>query len=216
VRTSSAYVVAGGAPLAVDDWTAYGGPRSAVPVNGDTIAAMRRPPSNGTLLRDASTSTVYVVAGGSPLRVTDLAAYGDAASAVPVNSTTVARMPKAPWDGTYLETAATHEVYVVAGGAVLRITDWTPFGGSQPAALVADAAVAAMPTMPADGTFLQAAGTSTAYAVAGGRVTPVDDWAPYGGPQQAVAASPVSIAALPEGPSVVSHVPVPRLSLLLA
>ena len=201
VGAADAYVVAGGAPLAVAGWGPYGGEQRTVAVNADTLAGMRQIPADGTMIREAGGTTAYVVAGGAPLRVTDWASYGGVRATVPVSASTIAHLGATPWDGTFLEVAGTAATFVVAGGAPLAVTDWGPYGGPQPAVLVSGGTVAGMRATPADGTFLQAVGTATAYVVEGGVATPINDWGPYGGPQSAVGVSPASIAALPEAAS---------------
>jgi len=64
------YRVAGGAPLYVMNWSAFGGPQPSVDVAHSVITGMRPYPLNGTYLEGSSTGRIYVIAGGAPILLT--------------------------------------------------------------------------------------------------------------------------------------------------
>src|SRR5581483_5259797 len=103
-----------------------------------------------------------------------------------------------PADGTFIRGAETGRVYRVAGGAPLYISDWAPFGGSQPNVAVSqwsidNGARGRLLACQADGTFIRGAETGRLYRVPGGAPLYISDWAPFGGSQPNVAVSQWSI-----------------------
>lgn len=75
------------------------------------------------------------------------------------------------------------DVYRMAGGAPIYVSNWSPFGGPQPNAAVSSAAFDAYRKYPADGTFLVGSATSRTYIVAGGAPQYIGSWSIYGGAQ---------------------------------
>ena len=82
------YVIAGGAPLAVGNWSHVGGTtgKSVVPIDPSAIdnagaasgawSHLRQLPGDGTLIKGYGIATVYVIAGGAPIAVSSWAAIG--------------------------------------------------------------------------------------------------------------------------------------------
>jgi hypothetical protein len=145
------YVVAGGAPLYVTSCAAIGGCSNVIPVL--SLAGFASEPANGTELSDIS-GDVWIVAGGAPLKVTSCTAIGGCSGNVVVDPATVKAMPTAPANGTELSDIS-GDVWIVAGGAPLKVTSCTAIGGCSGNVVVDPATVKAMPTAPANGTLVE-------------------------------------------------------------
>lgn len=65
------FEIAGGAPLYVSNWAAVGGSQPVTTISQAQSNALPGVPANGTFIRDASSGTIGVVAGGSPLYVSN-------------------------------------------------------------------------------------------------------------------------------------------------
>ncbi|MDQ6730573.1 MAG: DUF1906 domain-containing protein [Actinomycetota bacterium] len=103
-----------------------------------------------------------------------------------LNSTTANASPPSPFpDGTFVEASGDPNVYRVAGGAAMLVSNWSGFGGTQPVTMTTAAQLAALPPYPASGTFVTTT-TGQAYRVAGGTTFPITNWSLFGGPQPSV------------------------------
>jgi hypothetical protein len=198
------YEFAGGAPLYVSSWSAIGGPKATIPIDGwdvanpgNPAAHLREYPADGTLINTTDDGGVYEIAGGAPLYLSSWSAIGGSRPSVGVDGWDVANAgnPYAhlrpyPADGTFLNTSA-GRVYQVAGGAPIAVSSWSVFGGVQPYATVDQWDVdnvgnpySHLLPAPLDGTVVEGlpshshwlfgGGLRTASPVAAGAV-PVDD-----------------------------------------
>ena len=77
-------------------------------------------------------------------------------------------------------------VYRIAGGAPLYVSSWGAVGGPQTAVPLSDAQFAALPSVPADGTLLDASGGGV-FVVAGGAPLYLSNYAAIGGARPGVA-----------------------------
>lgn len=134
------YEIAGGAPLLVSDWSAVGGVQAYTVITPQQFAALNPVPANGTFLQTAS-GTVYRVAGGAPMYVTNPALFG-AIAPVRVDQWNIdnvgnplSHLNAVPANGTFL-TTTTGLTYRVAGGALFGVSRWSIFGGVQRAVLI--------------------------------------------------------------------------------
>lgn len=173
--------VAGGAPVYMPDITA---PAGVVDVDDKVVDAigtdarydvLRQIPAEGTLLRAAYSGRIFVVAGGAPLRVDDVAAFGSA-RVVWVGEETVDKAGQSgangafthlrsrPPEGTYLKGRTSNDVFVVAGGSPQWIDSWDGFRARPTTSWVDDAAIDRAGTggdwdrlaaYPAEGTLLR-------------------------------------------------------------
>lgn len=203
------YRVAGGAPVYVSDFGAVPGSTSYRVLSGAEFAALPQRPRDGTVLEAGG--AVFVVAGGAALYISDYAAIGGYRPGVPVDPAAVARAGgSGPWshlsavpaDGTLLQNGS--EIFVVAGGSPLYVSDYAPLGGYRPAVPVDPAALnnAGQPGVwsslrfyPADGTLLQAGPDgSPVYLVAGGAPTYVTSYDAIGGARPATRVDPAALA----------------------
>jgi Domain of unknown function (DUF1906) len=134
------YEIAGGAPLYVSDWSDVGGAQPYTVITPQQFAALNPVPSDGTLV-ETNTGALYLIAGGAPMLVTNLAQFGnpqpflvdawDIANA----GNPASHLNAVPSNGTFL-TTTTGMTYRVAGGAPIAVTTWSVFGGAKPAVTI--------------------------------------------------------------------------------
>ncbi len=93
-------------------------------------------------------------------------------------------------------------VYRIAGGAPVYVSNWNVFGGPQPVVNVSDAQFASFPQYPRDGTFVLAG--PNVYRIAGGAPIYVGNWNAVGGPQPFTTIDPFSVDNAGQG-GVLSH-----------
>ena len=205
------FVIAGGAPLYVSNWAAIGGPQSVVGIDEWDVANITNPaahlnsvPSNGTFISSTATGMVYEIAGGAPLYVSNWSAVGGPRPTVGIDqwdltniTNPAAHMNAVPANGTFInaKTAGGQEEgsFVIAGGAPLYISSWTPFGGVPGSLVQVDAwdlqnianPAAHLDAVPLNGTFLNTT-TGHVYRVAGGAPFAVSNWNVFGGVQSYV------------------------------
>lgn len=104
------YRLAGGAPLYVHSWTAFGGAQPTIPLVATQWKALNPVPANGTFIRATATGKVYRIAGGAPIYVPNWSAFGG-----PQPTITVDR-----WDILNISSAAAHLRSVPANGTVVE------------------------------------------------------------------------------------------------
>ena len=137
---SSFFEIAGGAPLMVDEWSDVGGVQPYTVITQQQFDSLGPVPTDGTMIQ-TDNGTAYVIAGGAPLYVSDLALFGSVQPVlVDIWDVQNAGSPgsglnAAPSNGTFLETT-TGLNYRVAGGAPIGVTTWKPFGGAQPSVTI--------------------------------------------------------------------------------
>jgi hypothetical protein len=215
------YRFAGGAPVYVSTWAAFGGPKSTVAV--DQVALDRagavsgafshvlQTPADGTFVVGAQRGEVYRIVGGAPVYVSTWAAFGGARATTGVDQNAIDSAGSGgvwnhvryrPADGTFVLGAQRGEVYRFAGGAPVYVSTWAAFGGVQPTMTVDQAAIDKAGSggvwnhvsyRPADGTFVLGAQRGEVYRFAGGAPLYVSTWTPFGGPKPTVAVDQVAL-----------------------
>ena len=90
----------------------------------------------------------------------------------------------APAEGSFVRATDNGEIYRIAGGAPIYVSDWNTVGGLQPFTDLSRAQINALPAVPRDGTFVAAAGY--VYRIAGGAPIYISTWNAVGGPQTTV------------------------------
>ncbi|HWC47852.1 MAG TPA: hypothetical protein VG448_03115, partial [Solirubrobacterales bacterium] len=162
------YIVAGGAPLYLSNWSVIGGPQPSVHVDRWAIENPQDPhahlhlyPADGTFIRGATTGRVYRVAGGAPIYVSTWSVFGGPQHYVNVDQWAIDNTPDphahlraAPLDGTRVKALPSGQYWSFGQG--LR----TAIPPSDPAVAVDEYGL---------GVFGIAAPPSTA-AIAGGSV----------------------------------------------
>ncbi len=206
-HTGAVYRIAGGAPIYVSSWAAFGGEKSAVTVDsaaidragsGGNFNHLRAYPADGTFIRGTRNGAAFRVAGGAPIYVSSWAVYGGEQSTLAIDSAAIDNAGAAgrwkhlralPIEGTFIR-STDGAVYRVAGGAPIRVSTWNPFGGRKPTTIVDPAAVSRagsggvwnhLRAVPADGTFVRGGGDGTVFRVAGGAPIVVTRWSAVGG-----------------------------------
>jgi hypothetical protein len=145
---------------------------------------------DGTVIQDNSSQSLYLIAGGAPLFVSDLNAIGGPQTAKRVTPQQLASLPAVPADGTFLVTS-TGGIFRVAGGAPLVVTSWSVFGGTKPSVLIdvwdidnVGNPASHLRKAPADGTIVKGLPSGAYWGFSGGgryptgataRAIPVDD-----------------------------------------
>ena len=231
------YRSAGGAPIWVSSWSAWGGAaQPAIDQTRAQIDAMPQYPADGTYVVGRARSEVYVIVGGAPVYIQNpamlaghaLIAIDDAALDNAGASGGWSHLLQYPADGAYAFGYSRGEVYVVAGGAPVFVRTAAMLAGH---ALIAidDAALdnaggtgvwRHLRQHPSDGTRLQAWPAGAVSVVTAGVADPAAPGA------DAVLVDPLAIANA-GGPSPWNHLgasagspppspPPPRLFAALA
>jgi surface antigen len=137
------YRMAGGAPVFVSTWTAFGGAKPAITIDqvaidnagtGGRYNRLLARPAEGTFLRGAQRGEVYRMAGGAPVFVSTWTAFGGAKPTVTVDQVAIDKAGSAtkfnhlrfrPVDGTILAASPTTSYFRVSAGAPVVTTTST-------------------------------------------------------------------------------------------
>jgi surface antigen/uncharacterized protein YbaR (Trm112 family) len=206
IQDGRVYRVAGGAPIYVSTWSAYGGSQAVVSVDkwaldrpDHPLAHLRSIPVDGTFIASAQDGRVYRVAGGAPLYVSTWSIYGGPQPTTVVDKWATdnpdnpyAHLRSYPADGTLIASVQDGRVYRLAGGAPLYVSSWAAIGGTQPATRIDKWAVdqagnpfAHLRPRPVNGTFLNT-NAGRVYRIAGGAPILVSTWNVFGGVKPSV------------------------------
>jgi hypothetical protein len=101
---------------------------------------------------------------------------------LPDGSTTTP--PAQPPDGTFVSYAG--NVYRIAGGAPIYVSNWAAVGGAQPTEALTASQWSALNAVPANGTLISSTATGMVYEIAGGAPLYVSNFAAIGGPRSVV------------------------------
>ncbi len=147
-NTLPIYRIAGGAPLLVSDWSAFGGPQPTEVISQQQFDALNPVPASGTFLQ-TSAGGLYRVAGGAPLAFSSWSVFGGVQPSVAVDSWDLenasdpdAHLNPTPADGTIVEGLPSHAYWMFRGGALTEAAV-NPF-----ATQVDDTALAPYPELP--------------------------------------------------------------------
>jgi hypothetical protein len=194
-KINGIFVVAGGAPLYVPDFEDIGGARPSVNVDqtaidnaggGGVLNHLRAHPADGTLVESFGSGHIFVIAGGAPLPVSTLADIGSPTQAPTfVDQVALDRAGSGgfynhlnfrPADNTLLAGNGTN-MFVVAGGAPIYVSDLEDIGGARPFVTVDQTAIdhagsggdwAHLSLLPAGGTIVESFDTGSVYKITGG------------------------------------------------
>jgi cell wall-associated NlpC family hydrolase len=201
------YEFAGGAPLYVSSWSAIGGPKSTIPIDGwdvanpgNPAANVREYPADGTFVDTTNDGRVYEIVGGAPLYISSWSAVGGEKAVTGIDGWDVANVgnPYAhlrpyPADGTLVSTTNDGRVYEFAGGAPLYVSSWSAVGGEKAVTGIDgwDVANPGNPAAhlreyPADGTLINTTDDGRVYVVAGGAPLYLSSWSAIGGSRPSV------------------------------
>jgi Peptidase family M23/PASTA domain len=183
--TGRVYRIAGGAPIYVSHWSAFGGPQHTVGVDqwafdnlDNPHAHMRRFPADGTFIRSTANGRVYRIAGGAPLYVSHWDAFGGPQHTVGVDQWALdnvdnphAHLRRVPADGTFLRGSRSLRVFRVAGGAALYVPSCQYLNGCSGMVNVDDWAIDNrdhLLAVPRDGTVLRGLPSGRLVAISQG------------------------------------------------
>lgn len=151
--------IAGGSPLYVSTYTAFGGAQPTVTVDqvaidragsGSYYNHLRAKPPEGTYLRGAQRGEVYRVAGGAPVYISSWANVGGTKPTMTVDQVAIdlagtaarhSHLRHKPVTGAYLQAHTTKRVYKMSGGIAYYVSSWTQVGGPKPVTWVDQEAV---------------------------------------------------------------------------
>ena len=219
--SGAVYRIAGGAPVYVSTWSAFGGGQPRIAVDPAAIERagtgapydhLRYYPADNTFLRGTGTGAVYRIAGGAPVYVSVWSAFDGVQPTVDVDEAAIDRADSGsfyghlryrPADGTFVRATNTGAVYRIAGGAPVYVSKWSAVGGPQTTVDIDSAAVdragsgAAFDHLryfPADGTFVRVMSNGNVYRIAGGAPLFVAGWTALGGVQPSTDVDPAAIS----------------------
>jgi len=92
------YRIAGGAPIYVSTWNAFGGAQPTTALSDAQWASLRSVPADGTIIRGTATGQVFRIAGGAPVYVSTWSAFGGSQPATTVD---IAALDSAGAGGVY-------------------------------------------------------------------------------------------------------------------
>ncbi len=214
------YRIAGGAPIYVSSFAAFGGSaavRTLKVITAAQFTALRSMPVDGTFLLATGTGAVYRIAGGAPVYVSSWAGFGGPKPMTQVDNAAItnaglpgvwSHLAYRPMDGTYLTATSTGQVFRVVSGTPTYVSSFANFPGSR-ANTVVDAMAISRAGQPGfyshlrrlipDGTFIRSTGSGTVFRIAGGAPVYVSTWSVFGGsqPTQAVDAKAIIQAGQP-------------------
>ena len=138
--TGAVYRMAGGAPVYVSTWAAFGGQQACRVLSNEEVSRLPWYPADGTFLRGTTTGAIYRVAGGAPLYVSSFDAVAGIGAYVNVDETAIdqagtgrnSHLSYYPADGTFLQGLPGVRIYRVVSGVASYVPSWDPFGGQQP------------------------------------------------------------------------------------
>lgn len=120
--TTATYRIAGGAPLMISSWDAFGGPQPVAVLSPQQFDSLNHVPADGTFLM-TSTGAIYRVAGGSPLLVSSWSLFGGVKPSVMIDQWDIdnitdpaAHLNAKPSDGTVVEGLPSHTYWGFSGG----------------------------------------------------------------------------------------------------
>ena len=136
------YQIAGGAPLLVSSWDAFGGPQPVTTISQSQLDALNPVPADGTFLV-TNTGSIFRVAGGAPVAVSSWSVFGAPQTYVAIDqwnidniSDPAAHLRTAPADGTVVKGIPSGTYWMFGGG------DRAPTAASANAISVDDAGLA--------------------------------------------------------------------------
>lgn len=192
--------IAGGAPLYVASWDAFGGPQPTSVVSTAYLDGLRDVPRDGTIVTAAQSGRSYRVAGGAPIYISTWDAVPGSHATITVDQYAVDRAGGAapynhlrarPADGTIITGGQSGRSYRVAGGAPIYISTWDAIPGSHAGTTVDQYAIdragsdhhTHLRARPADGTFITGGQSGQVFRIAGGAPLYVSTWSAFGGQQ---------------------------------
>ena len=120
------YRIAGGAPVYVSAWSAFGGPQPTTSLSDAEFAALPAHPADGSFVSEANGGHVYRIVGGAPVYVSTWNAFSGRQPTTAVDMASITNAGKAaPWnrlrfrpaEGSLLRGTQDSSLWRVVGGA---------------------------------------------------------------------------------------------------
>jgi surface antigen len=206
------YVIAGGAPQYISNWSAAGGVQPTQALSATQWAELAPVPVNGTYV--CADGATYVIAGGAPEYVSSSSAVGSEPSCTEVDPADITETGQAsPWNhlstypsnGTFLEDAATGATYETVGGYALLVDSCTLLSGCANEVIVDPSAISKagsaapwnhLASQPSNASTIEDTATSSYWSLANGCRSEVVS------ASGAVAVDPAMLAEIPACPIV--------------
>jgi surface antigen len=178
------YVIAGGAPEYLSNWSVVGGVQTTIALSPTQWAQLPLVPANDTFV--CADGAIYVIAGGAPEYVSSWAAVGGEQPCVTIDPADLTNAgTSSPWNhlnaypsnGSFIEEATTGVAYEVVGGFGLLVDSCTALAGCpndvyvDPADITNAGGAAPwnhLAALPSNGTSLEDSATSTFWTIANG------------------------------------------------
>jgi surface antigen len=178
------YVIAGGAPEYISNWSVVGGVQTTIALSATQWAQLLVVPANDTYL--CASGAIYVIAGGAPEYVSSWAVVGGEQPCVTIDPADLINAGTAsPWshlnaypsNGTFIEETATGAAYEVVGGFGLLVDSCAALAGCpndvyvDPADITNASGAAPwnhLAAQPSNGTSVEDTATSTFWTIANG------------------------------------------------
>jgi hypothetical protein len=178
IRTpdGSIYRIVGAAPLHISSCAYTNG--CAGVVNVPNLAGYLNVPHDGALLRNVDNGNIYEVAGGAPLHL-GTCAYTNCGAAVNIDSypiNALDHLNAVPSNGSLIRNGDNGNIYKVAGGAALLVTNCADIGGCTGELTLDGYALSNndhLNARPADGTVLVGEPSGNAWIITAGKKSPV-------------------------------------------
>jgi surface antigen len=216
------YIIGGGAPLYISNWSVYGGPQPTEALTASQWASLSQFPANGTFVSTASPNAVYVFAGGAPIYVSNWSAVGGPQATTEVDPYTLANGDGAapildhvhayPANGTFVvaynSSAQQVGAFVIAGGSGLPVSSCSILSGCPGAVSIDDwdlvnagNAISHLNAVPSDATVVEGLPSSNYWEFIGGTRQAVRS------SSSAVEVNDSSVSSFPQGPTLTAVTP---------
>ncbi len=145
-------------------------------LNGATAGTRALIP-DGSFVQVTGQPGVYRIAGGAPLFLSSWSLFGGPQPVTAISARQFAALPPYPVSGTFLTTTSGN-VYRVAGGAPIPVTNWALFGGPQASVTIDEWDIdnianplSHLSSVPADGTVVEGLPSGAYWSFTGGART---------------------------------------------
>lgn len=148
-QSGRVFQIVGGAPLYISSWSVVGGPRSVFTIDEWSISQryhLRPYPVDGSIVRGSNSGRIYILAGGTPLYLTNWSLLGGPKPYQTIDdwvlNTNYNQGYRAfPARGSFLQGLPSKRIWQSDGDQLRYITNWSQVGGPQTFTSVDDWAI---------------------------------------------------------------------------
>jgi surface antigen len=160
-----------------------------------------QPTPSGTFVQVRETGAIFRLVGRTPTRVVNTTGLGTVSPYL-ISSTSLATLPAAIAEGTFVQGSLRGDIYRITGGAPLYVRSWASVGGAQPYVRIDQKAIDSAGTggdynrmrkVPVDGQVLRDLSTGKTYVVKAGIALQITNWGQVGGYRTPAPVEPYSI-----------------------